>query len=87
VIIAGAPANFEPPAITNITARITCVSHSAMRDARPRGGLVSFCVMVPSHCIGLANVATDVVVGQPRFFERTGDCGQSLCGVPAGATR
>jgi hypothetical protein len=34
----------------------------------------------------LANIAIDFVVGQPSFFERTGECGQSLCGVPSGAT-
>jgi len=41
---------------------------------------------VPPYCIGLANIATDFVVGQPSLFERTGECGQSLCGVPSGAT-
>jgi hypothetical protein len=42
--------------------------------------------MVPSYCIVLANIATDLVVGQPRFFDRTGVGGQSLCDVPSGAT-
>jgi len=41
---------------------------------------------MPLFCIGLANIAFDFVVGQPSFFERTAECGQSLCGVPSGAT-
>jgi hypothetical protein len=41
---------------------------------------------VPPYCIGLANIATDFVVGQPSFFERTSECGEGLCGVPCGAT-
>jgi hypothetical protein len=41
---------------------------------------------VPPYCIVLANIAFDFVVGQPSFLERTGECGQSLCGVPPGAT-
>jgi len=47
--------------------------------------LSSIDLLLPS-CIGLANIATDFVVAQPTFFERTGECGQSLCGVPSGAT-
>jgi hypothetical protein len=42
--------------------------------------------MAETYCIGLANVAIDFVVGQPTFIDRTGECEQSLCGVPAGAT-
>jgi hypothetical protein len=34
------------------------------------------------HCIVLANIAFDFVVGQPPFFEGSGECGKSLCGVP-----
>jgi hypothetical protein len=41
---------------------------------------------VRPYCIGLANIATNFVVNQPSFFERTGECGQSLCDVPSGAT-
>jgi hypothetical protein len=41
---------------------------------------------VPTHCIVLANFAIDFVDGQPPLFERTGECGQSLCGLASGAT-
>jgi len=41
---------------------------------------------VPLFCIVLANIAFDIVVDQPSFLERTGESGQSLCGVPSGAT-
>jgi hypothetical protein len=38
------------------------------------------------YCIVLANIPIDFVVGRLSFFERTGEWGQSLYGVPAGAT-
>jgi hypothetical protein len=41
---------------------------------------------VRPYCIVLANIAFDFVVGRPSLFERTGECGQSLWGVPSGAT-
>jgi hypothetical protein len=41
---------------------------------------------VPRYCIGVANIATAVVTGQAPSCESPGGCGQSLCGVPSGAT-
>jgi hypothetical protein len=34
--------------------------------------------MVPSHCIGLANIAIDVAGGRPWFFERAGEADKAF---------
>jgi len=38
--------------------------------------------MVPAYCIGLANIATGFVFGQPSFFERTSNADKAFVVCP-----
>jgi hypothetical protein len=40
----------------------------------------------PPRCIVLANIAIDGIAGPLSLRQTTGECRQSLCGVPSRAT-
>jgi hypothetical protein len=54
-------------------------SHRSSRPGR------HYCAPL-DYCILLANIANDFVKEKASWFERTGEGGQSLCGVPSGVS-